>query len=141
MPYNLWILPLVSGYFFITNYDYYKYEYQRLNSKRLIFHSIITGILLFLFVYTLKNNKVYVGFTEEIPPPHETNYLKIIPIVSGYRDSETKQITFTTEYYNALDYYGKNPEKYNNFDMDIIIKQNEILTAGIFDSDIYEQFL
>ncbi|SHF60080.1 hypothetical protein SAMN05444483_101735 [Salegentibacter echinorum] len=232
MPYSLWILPLISGYFVITKYDYFKYKYQRLESQRLIFHSILYGIVIFFFFYiirliidltvpklvpvfynflyqlpirkydflwtsiltflftilmvktlnfiyrkkkyfnwrkpveravdeygdeieqlfkqsatdglpiqiTLKNNKVYVDFTDKIPPPKESNYLKIIPLMSGYRKPISKEIVFTTEYFGALNYYNKNLEKHKTFEMDTIVKQDEILTAGIFDQDIYEIF-
>ncbi len=94
-----------------------------------------------LLQITLKNNKVYVGFTDKIPPPKETNYLKIIPVLSGYRKSESKEIEFTTDYFDALTYYEENPSKYNTFDMDTIIKQDEILTAVVFDQEIYGKFM
>ena len=232
MPYNLWIFPLLSGFYFLIKYKYNTYKYQRLDSQILIFHSILYGIFIFLGVYlirviltflfptliptvysilyklpikeqdllwtslfcfsitviiveslnyiyerneyfcwkkpvdkaideigdeveqlfkqsfvdklliqiTLKNNKVYVGFADKILPPKETNYLKIVPLISGYRKSETKEIEFTTEYFKALDYYEKYPSKYNSFDMDVIVMQNEILTAQIFDWDIFKVF-
>ncbi|MBG7611631.1 hypothetical protein IU405_05145 [Polaribacter sp. BAL334] len=232
MPYNLWIFPLLSGFYFLMKYKYNTYKYQRLDSQILIFHSILYGILIFLGLYTirviislifptvipaiysflyklpikkqdflwsslfcfiitflvveilnlinekneyfswrkpvdkaideigdeveqlfkqsfvdklfiqitLKNNKVYVGFADTILPPKETNYLKIVPLISGYRKSETKEVEFTTEYFEALDFYDKNPSKYNTFDMDIIVMQNEILTAQIFDWDIFRLF-
>ena len=233
MPYSLWILPLISGYFIINNYIYFKYQSQRLSSQRLIFQSIIAGIIAFLLLYafrilldwlfpnfipavyqtlyqlpireqdflwtsiigfiitiagvriinwvykkfdyfnwkkpleyavdefgdeleqmfkqsainkqllqiTLKNNKVYVGFAEKIKAPKLSNYLSIVPIMSGYRDSETKEIKLTTDYFDALDYYSENPDKYESFDMDTIVKQDEILTAVVFDPDIYEKFV
>ena len=53
MPYNLLILPLCGGYFFLLNFVYTKYHYQRLSSQRLLFSSIITAIfILFLTVGT-----------------------------------------------------------------------------------------
>lgn len=232
MPYNLWIFPLLSGFYFLIKYKYNTYKYQRLDSQILIFHSILYGIFIFLGVYsiriilslifptliptiysflyklpireqdllwsslfcfiitflavellnyinekneyfcwrkpvakaideigdeveqlfkqsfvdklfiqvTLKNNKVYVGFADTILPPKETNYLKIVPLISGYRKSETKEVEFTTEYFEALDFYEKNPSKYNSFDMDVIVMQDEILTAQIFDWDIFRLF-
>lgn len=232
MPYNLWIFPLLSGFYFLIKYKYNTYKYQRLDSQILIFHSILYGIFIFIGLYlfriilsflfprlivniysflyelpiakqdflwtslfcfiltvllveilnyvnekneyfcwrkpvdkaideigdeveqlfkqsfldklliqiTLKNNKVYVGFADTILPPKETNYLKIVPLISGYRDSETKKLEFTTEYFEALDYYEKKTSKFNSFDMDIIVMQDEILTAQIFDWDIFRLF-
>lgn len=232
MPYNLWIFPLLSGFYFLIKYKYNTYKYQRLDSQILIFHSILYGIFIFLGIYlirviisflfpsctpfihkllyrlpikeqdflwtsifcftltvicvealnyiyekneyfcwkkpvdraideigdeveqlfkqsfvdklliqiTLKNNKVYVGFADKILPPKETNYLKIVPLISGYREPQTKEIEFTTEYFEALDFYEKHPSKYNSFDMDVIVMQDEILTAQIFDWDIFRLF-
>ncbi|MCZ8145968.1 hypothetical protein [Flavobacterium sp.] len=48
---------------------------------------------------TLKNDKVYIGFSEIIPIPQKTNYLTIIPLISGYRDKDTKQLHITTDYF------------------------------------------
>ena len=232
MPYNLWIFPLLSGFYFLIKYKYNTYKYQRLDSQILILHSILYGILIFFGTYlirivlaflfpkliptvysflyklpiekqdllwtsifcfsititivellnyiyekneyfcwrkpvykaiddigdeveqlfkqscvdklliqiTLKNNKVYVGFADKILPPKETNYLKIVPLISGYRHPKTKEIEYTTEYFEALDFYEKNPSKYNSFDMDVIVMQDEILTAQIFDWDIFRLF-
>ena len=232
MPYNLWIFPLLSGFYFLIRYEYNRYKYQRLDSQILIFHSILYGIFIFFGIYlirtilslifpnliptvysflyklpikeqdflwtslicfgtvvivvkllnfiyikneyfcwqkpveeaideigdeveqlfkqsfvdklliqiTLKNNKVYVGFADSILPPKDSNYLKIVPLMSGYRKSESKEVEFTTEYLEALNFYSNNPSKYNSFDMDVIVMQNEILTAQVFDLDIYRLF-
>jgi len=93
-----------------------------------------------LLQVTLKNNKVYVGFVEYIPPPKESNYLKIIPLISGFRNNDTKELEFTTDYYNAILLYQSEESKYDNFQMDITLKQDEILTANIFDFDVYKAF-
>jgi hypothetical protein len=232
MPESLWLFPILSGYYFLTRYVYLKYKYDRIETQRLIFNSIITGSVLFIITYfirvivslkcpelinqfykllyklpiqkqpllwtfvfnfifiilfthllnkilkicdyfkkqtpveqavddfgdeieqlfkkavkeelliqiTLKSNKVYVGFVEYIPPPKESNYLKIIPLISGYRNNETKKIKFNVDYYNAILLYQSNESKYESFEMDITIKQDEILIAHIFDNDVYKAF-
>lgn len=93
-----------------------------------------------LIQVTLKNNKVYVGFVEYIPPPKESNYLKIIPVIGGFRKAETKELIFTTDYYDAILLYQSDEKKYDSFKMDITLKQDEILTANIFDYDVYKAF-
>lgn len=232
MPESLWLFPILSGYYFLTRYVYFKYKYDRIETQRLVFNSVITGSILFLFVYlfrilisvlkptwiptvytflyklpiseqpllwtfsfnfiiillavpfankllkhcnyfnkrtpvekavddlgdeieqlfkkaakeeiliqiTLKNNKVYVGFVEYIPPPKESNYLKIIPLISGYRNDKTKKIKFNTDYYDAILLYQSTEAKHSSFEMDITIKQDEILIAHIFDYDVYKAF-
>lgn len=93
-----------------------------------------------LIQVTLKNNKVYVGFVEYIPPPKESNYLKIIPVISGFRKAESKELIFTTDYYDAILLYQSNETKYESFQMDITLKQDEIVSANIFDYDVYKAF-
>lgn len=232
MPESLWVLPLLSGYYFLSRYIYKRYRYERLEPQRLIFDSFIAGAFLFFITYllrvlltlifpklipflyvflyklpikenhllwtfifnfltvisitkilnyvykknnyfswrkpvekavdefgdeleqlfkqttenenliqvTLKNNKVYVGFVEYIPPPKESNYLKIIPVISGFRNDKTKRIKFTTDYCNAILLYQSEEEKYNTFQMDITLKQDEILSANVFDFEVYKEF-
>lgn len=232
MPYNLWMFPLLSGFYFLMKYEYNKYRYQRIEPQILLIHSIIYGIFIFFgtyllrvvvsflfptfiskaynllyklpiskqellwtsiccfvltvlvikffnFIYkqknyfcwktpiieaidkigdeleqlfkqsfvdklliqiTLKNNKVYVGFADSILPPKDSNYLKIVPLISGYRKVKTKEIVFTTDYLEAIKFYQTDPNKFNRFDMDVIVMQNEILTAQIFDEDIHRCF-
>lgn len=229
MPYNLFLLPLTAGYFFLVTFVFYKYKFQRLSSERLLFSSIITGIAIvfiafivrvlldfvfqnsinwiFSFLYgifpireepylwtsifsftitilltliinkiiiyrkgksfivekaiddegdeieqlfktsavtgelmqiTLTNNKVYIGFTEILNEPKKTNYLKITPVMSGYRDSETKELIITTEYFKVLKIFTSDCPKFDIYDIDISIKQDEILTAGIYDQNVFD---
>lgn len=232
MPESLWLFPILSGYYFLTRYVYLKYKYDRIETQRLVFNSVIAGSVLFFFLYlgriclnyfkpnliptihkflynlpineqpllwtfvfnflfififthsinkilkwcdyfkrqtpveqavdslgdeieqlfkkvakeelliqiTLKSNKVYVGFVEYIPPPKESNYLKIIPLISGYRNDKTKKVKFNTDYYDAILLYQSDEEKYSSFEMDITIKQDEILIANVFDYDVYKAF-
>lgn len=232
MPESFWLFPILSGYYFLTRYVYLKYKYDRIETQRLVFNSVITGSVLFFFTYlgriilnylkpeiiplvykflyklpvepqpllwtfifnflfififthslnkvlkwfhyfkkqtpveqavddfgdeleqlfkkvakeelliqiTLKSNKVYVGFVEYIPPPKQSNYLKIIPLISGYRNNESKKIKFNTEYYKAILLYQSDEVKYNSFEMDLTIKQDEILVANVFDYDVYKEF-
>jgi hypothetical protein len=93
-----------------------------------------------LMQITLKNNKVYIGFTDIIPVPKETNYLKITPVLSGYRESESKILRLTTDYFDILDIYMSDHPKFNIYDIDISIKQDEILTAGIYDQNVFNLF-
>lgn len=105
--------------------------------EKLFRTSAKTGELMHL---TLKNNKVYIGFTDIIPVPKETNYLKITPVMSGYRESESKTLRITTEYFDVLDIYMSENPKFDIYDIDVSIKQDEILTAGIYDQDVFNLF-
>lgn len=55
MPYwNLLILPLAAGYYLLVRFKYFRYTQQRLGGQRLIFNSILLGILLIVLIYILR---------------------------------------------------------------------------------------
>jgi hypothetical protein len=108
--------------------------------EKLFKRSVDEGILIQI---TLKNNKVYIGFSEIIPEPQKTNYLILTPMISGYRDSETKQLKITTDYFKIVDHYiSKLDDKNESFTLntDVIIRQDEILTAGVYEQEIFDLF-
>jgi hypothetical protein len=91
---------------------------------------------------TLKNDKVYIGYSEIIPIPNKTNYLILTPILSGYRD-EKKQLHITTDYFKVVDEFLEKldkKEKSITLNTDVIIKQDEILTACIYEQNIFDKF-
>lgn len=232
-PYNLLILPLTGGYFFIANFAFLKYKYQRLDTPRLLLNSILAGILITIIAFafrtfveneypalyskccrvlhllpiertetnrylgtllfslvgivlftviinglvklfwgyekiisnavdkygdeleqlfrdsvlkaqliqlTLKNDKVYLGIIDKIPEPKKTNYVSLIPIYSGYRDKDKKEMIINTSYetINLLIKEKTLTPKLSK--MLVIIKQDEILTAQPHDPEIYAHF-
>lgn len=108
--------------------------------EQLFKRSFEEGVLMQI---TLKNNKVYIGFCEVIPIPQKTNFLTLTPILSGYRENETKKLIITTDYFEVVERYiatitdGNTRVKLNT---DIIIKQDEILTANIYEQEIFDMF-
>lgn len=96
---------------------------------------------------TLSNHKVYIGFCEETPIPQKTNYVSISPILSGYRDPKTKKVTITTDYFEVVDGFIKDIEEKEQVELekitlntDVVIKQDEIVTAGIYEQEIFDKF-
>lgn len=90
---------------------------------------------------SLKNNKVYVGLITEISGPiKKTNYITLLPIVSGYRKSKNKSVVFTTPYEKVVNTITENERSELIKDMKIIIKQDEILTANFFYPEVYDKF-
>jgi hypothetical protein len=55
VPWNLLILPLVGGYYIFTRCHYFKYIQQRLDRQRLIFDTIITGVVLLFITVILRS--------------------------------------------------------------------------------------
>jgi hypothetical protein len=90
---------------------------------------------------TLKNNKFYIGLVTELPLPSKSNYIRIMPMLSGYRD-EKKEMVFTTEYLGVYASYVKEGKIRDIFELktDIIVKIDEIITANLFDMEMYERF-
>ncbi|MGJ1205673.1 hypothetical protein [Sphingobacterium lactis] len=92
-----------------------------------------------LILLSLKNDKFYIGWVKEIPIPSQSNYLKIIPVFSGYRDKE-KRLKFTSQYieaYSLLIEDGKG-STFEDFNSDIVIPISEIITISFYDQEIYD---
>lgn len=105
----------------------------------LIMRSWETKILLCI---TLKSGKVYIGYTTALPIPSHTSFISILPVYSGYRDSNTKIIEFTTEY---VDIYARLKEeqqiaRLDDLDFQLLIPTSEVVTVNIFDLRIYDMF-
>lgn len=105
--------------------------------EQLFKDSALTGELMQI---TLKNDKVYIGFTDIIPEPKKTNYLKITPVLSGYRNPVNKKLKITTKYFEVLEIYLSDCPQFDIYDIDISIKQDEILTANIYDQNVFDMF-
>ena len=85
-----------------------------------------------------KSSKCYIGFAQEsgVAAGSESD-IAISPIVSGYRDSETRDLIITTNYAPVL--------LDNDLDMDIehlrvVIPLAEVASARRFDPDAYDLF-
>jgi hypothetical protein len=74
MPFNLLILPLVGGYYVIANSEWFKYKTQRLHSERLLFNSVMAGILLTVISFVIK----FIGI--EYCPKLVVFYRKLMPM-------------------------------------------------------------
>lgn len=54
MPFNILLLPLIGGYFFIQGWHRSQYQSIRLDKERLLFHASLAGILLLLLAFLLR---------------------------------------------------------------------------------------
>lgn len=225
MPWNLLLFPLVAGYYIFTKSYLFKFKQQRLDQQRLIFESIILGVvasvityvlrliyesvftdefqqtvynaipikspfagtslvvlllsisateisnwLVFdkkkriikaiksignefelllnssftenkLLLFTLDNGKIYIGWVKELPIPAVSKYVRIIPIISGYRD-EQKNVVFTTHYLSVYGEYireGK-VKSIEELDTDLILNSESMVSVSFFDVDMYAVF-
>lgn len=226
MPWNLFILPLIGGYYILSRSNYFKYKQQRLDRQRLLFDSVLASVCLFfgafifrkfiellkldfglinltyslfpikihlfgtalfsliiailltefsnrllfknyktyiqtavkevgnelelllessltnskILAFTLDTGKYYVVWVKELPIPTITNYIRVVPIFSGYRDTE-KEVIFTTHYLSAYSNYIENInlKSLEDLDIDLIITLDNVVSVSYFDIDMYEQ--
>ncbi|VAW75772.1 hypothetical protein MNBD_GAMMA12-1351 [hydrothermal vent metagenome] len=95
---------------------------------KLLFESYINSRPLLL---TLDTRKVYVGTISSLGEPNESEgmdqEISIIPVISGYRDKDSLKVEFIT-HYDIVD-----------SDLNIVIRQDQVITASWFDFDIYKK--
>ena len=101
-------------------------------------------------ILTLKNGKAYIGilwkYPENSKSRHESQTISIVPIKSGYRKEDTKQVIWNTDYLeykqDTLDiHYSKDSEdKAGSDEIELIIPRSEIITFGKFNEKIFQYF-
>lgn len=95
--------------------------------------------------FTLKSGKVYVGQVLNMPTDlaNERKYVRLPPLLSGYRDATTHQLRFTTDYakvYPRLDASTSAGQRTTADEFVLVIPVAEISAANPFDWDVYEWF-
>lgn len=95
---------------------------------KLFFESYIHSRPLLL---TLESRKIYIGTISSLGEPNESEgmdqEISLIPLMSGYRDKEKLTVNFTT-FYDSVD-----------TDLNIIIRQDQVLSASWFDFSVYKK--
>lgn len=91
--------------------------------------------------FTLRNDKFYIGWVAELPLPSKSNYVKITPAISGYRNDK-KELVFTTEYLGVYASYVQEGrvKDISELNTNVILKMDEILSANLFSIEMYERF-
>lgn len=94
-----------------------------------------------LLQFTLENNKFYIGWVKELPIPSISNYIRIIPAISGFRDSKMN-LVFTTHYLSVYMKYveGGTIKSIEELNTDLIIDISDIITVSNFNVEMYEKF-
>jgi len=86
--------------------------------------------------FTLQNKKVYVGIVAEgvDPPKNNAAYISILPVSSGYRDSESLELNLVHDYRS----YWNSEESL--MDLTTVIPKDKIVSCNYFNDDIYAEF-
>jgi hypothetical protein len=94
-----------------------------------------------LLMITTKTNKVYVGFVNRISEPIGDSHITVIPNFSGYRNKDTQEFIFTTDYISVLKYLiESNQENLIDEKMGVLIPKTEIILVSRFDYNVFNRF-
>ena len=93
--------------------------------------------------FTLKSGKVYVGqVMGAVDPVDSRDMIRILPMMSGYRDDKTHKITFTTFYKKLYERLDKTEKLQHLHDesFEIVFSFADVQTANLFDTTAYDEF-
>lgn len=92
---------------------------------------------------TLRDNKVYVGWFEDVALEQGSlSDFTITPVLSGYRNNETKELVIHTNYldhFKSHENYENNPEEVFS-EYKVTIMKDQVDTIGLFNPKTYEKF-
>jgi len=101
--------------------------------EKIVSHAIDEGVTLLI---TLDNHKAYIGWPVDTfdfsQPDTAKKHLRIVPMMSGYRDSATMDLTLTTDYSFALEEYEES--------LAVVIPVEKVAMLQNFDFDLYDIF-
>lgn len=88
-----------------------------------------------LIQISLKSSKVYVGYALDVEPPvRGESDVAVIPLLSGYRDKDTCEMTITNNYVPLIQRYQSDQSALG--DLRVVIPKSEIVSGRFFDMDI-----
>jgi hypothetical protein len=110
--------------------------------ERLVLRSLTKAIPL---IITMNDKKVYVGWAVASPDPSvERMHLRILPLISGYREATTHEVIFTTFYDDIIEQIGNDSNDKLSYaeldDIEIVIPIGSIVSAHLYDLAIGEHF-
>lgn len=105
--------------------------------ERILKESVVNYRLL---LFTLKNDKVYVGWVIELPEPTQTKYFKILPALSGKRNSD-KNVEITVNYSEIYDTLLDDDESNDIIDTGVVIDVSNIITVSYFSWNIHDHII
>lgn len=113
-------------------------EYEAL--ERVLLDSLVQDIPVRI---TLVDRKVYVGFVLSAPDPTvPRRWLRLLPLVSGYRDRDDLRYTFTTFYEPVYEEFVGATVDTEAADprFQIALPADRIASIGLFDFETYDSF-
>jgi len=108
--------------------------------ERLVYRSFRQSLPLLI---TLNSGKIYIGWAVRAPNPAAVRrFLRILPLISGYRNDEHR-LKITTDYYSVLETVSEGEElgHLEIGDFEAVIPVDQIISAHLFDLQAYQKFL
>ncbi|EGO7252983.1 hypothetical protein IU821_004699 [Salmonella enterica] len=105
--------------------------------------AIESAAMLTPLMVTMKSQKIYVGWAASPSLEYgRIEYLSVIPLLSGFRNKNTLEVKFTTNYRRHYREYGvvDNVSRMRLDDFRVIIPASEIHNMSFFDFDAYLKF-
>lgn len=141
----LWLLPVWHKIALALYPNAKKYEIRK---AILDFNSEVEIMLLRALEYGMPvsvttPSKVYVGYVMgAIETDSKRESLRILPVISGYRDSKTRKVTFTTSYLKVYERFSEdsNLSHLQPSLFEVVIAADEIKTISLFDVKAYSAF-
>lgn len=126
------------------------YLWERTLLKSAIKHNDFEKLILraaeesLLILFTLNNGKVYVGWAVRAPNPAEKRTaVRILPMLSGYRNPSNHKISFTTDYYEILQKATNENLCFEHLrleDLEVVLSSDQIISSRLFDLETWEHF-
>ena len=91
---------------------------------------------------TLASSKVYVGFvTGSIEPGEQREMLRILPLVSGYRQGEAMKLRFSTWYSSIYEQFSVGELSHLRPELfEIVLPLADVKSLNLFDIHAYNAF-
>lgn len=90
---------------------------------------------------TLESGKVYIGYVQgNYLPSGDRKYAKVLPYLSGYRASDTREMKFTNNYAAAYSKLAEQDIDLDEEDFGVVIPIERIESVRLFDPEAYELF-
>lgn len=120
----------------------YKRAIKNADFERLVLRAMERSLPMLV---TLENGKVYVGYAiRTIDPLAEVKELRILPVFSGYRSSETGEVSFNTNYSRVLREISEDGAGELGHlaagDFEVVVPVTKIVTSTLYDSVAHKRF-
>ena len=91
---------------------------------------------------TLDTGKIYVGYVVRmIDPTEPTTFVRLLPMMSGYRELESRNVVYTTYYASVYDDISNKKSKdlahLKMEDFEVVVPESRIVSAHLFDIEAY----